>query len=77
MLCCGGPGTLMQAKGTDAKKRGEAMQDAPGEIEIRDPEGALLPDFVHAIVLALDEGKVDYAMIREWLARVRTPLYED
>ena len=33
------------------------MQDAPGEIEIRDSEGALLPDFVRAIELALDEGK--------------------
>jgi magnesium transporter len=34
------------------------MQDAPGEIEIRDSEGAFLPDFVRAIELALDEGKV-------------------
>ncbi len=34
------------------------MQDAPGEIEIRDDEGALLPDFVRTIELALDEGKV-------------------
>lgn len=25
----------------------------------------------------LDEGSVDYAVIWEWLARVRTPLYED
>lgn len=33
------------------------MQDAPGEIEIRDSEGTLLPDFVRAIELALDEGK--------------------
>ena len=34
------------------------MHDAPGEIEIRDSEGAFLPDFVRAIELALDEGKV-------------------
>ncbi len=35
------------------------MKDAPGEVEIRDDEGALLPDFVRAIELALDEGKVN------------------
>ncbi len=33
------------------------MQDVPGEIEMRDSEGALLPDFVRAIELALEEGK--------------------
>jgi magnesium transporter len=35
------------------------MQEAPIEIEIRDDEGALLPDFVRAIELALEEGKLE------------------
>ncbi len=33
------------------------MQDAPEEVQIRDPEGALLPEFVNAVRLALSEGK--------------------
>ncbi len=33
------------------------MQDEPDEIEMRDSEGALLPDFVRSVELALEEGK--------------------
>ena len=33
------------------------MQDAPEEIQVRDREGSLLPEFVSAVTLALEEGK--------------------
>jgi len=33
------------------------MQDAPEEIQLRDNEGALLPEFVRAVTLALEEDK--------------------
>ena len=33
------------------------MQDAPEEIQLRDREGALLPEFVRAVELALEEDK--------------------
>ncbi|HDL17080.1 MAG TPA: magnesium transporter, partial [Rhizobiales bacterium] len=33
------------------------MQDAPEEIQVRDREGSLLPEFVSAVTLALEEGR--------------------
>ncbi len=46
------------------------MQDAAGEVELRDEEGGLRSDFLHAVVSALDEG--DAAKVRE----LTLPLHE-
>src|SRR3990172_10133126 len=46
------------------------MQDAAGEVELRDDEGGLRSDFLHAVVSALDEG--DAAKVRE----LSLPLHE-
>jgi len=48
----------------------QAMQDAAGEVELRDEEGGLRPDFLNAVVSALDEG--DAAKVRE----LTLPLHE-
>jgi len=48
----------------------QAMQDAAGEVELRDDEGGLRSDFLHAVVSALDEG--DAAKVRE----LSLPLHE-
>jgi magnesium transporter len=42
---------------------GQAMQDAAGEVELRDEEGGVSPDFVHAVVEALEAGEA--AKVRE------------
>ena len=39
------------------------MQDAAGEVELRDEEGGIRSEFLHAVVAALDEG--DAAKVRE------------
>ena len=39
------------------------MQDAAGEVELRDEEGGIRSEFLHAVVSALDEG--DAAKVRE------------
>ncbi len=39
------------------------MQDAAGEVELRDEEGGIRSDFLHAVTAALDEG--DAAKVRE------------
>ena len=39
------------------------MQDAAGEVELRDEEGGIRSDFLHAVVAALDEE--DAAKVRE------------
>src|SRR3990172_6347869 len=46
------------------------MQDAAGEVELRDDEGGIRPDFLHAVVSALEEG--DAAKVRE----LTLPLHE-
>ncbi len=46
------------------------MQDAAGEVQLRDEEGALRPDFLHAIEDALEAG--DKARVRE----LALPLHE-
>ncbi len=46
------------------------MQDAAGEVELRDEEGGIRSDFLHAVVAALDEG--DAAKVRE----LTLPLHE-
>ncbi|MGE5259263.1 MAG: magnesium transporter [Actinomycetota bacterium] len=46
------------------------MQDAPGEVELRDEEGGIRSDFLHAVVSALDEG--DAAKVRD----LALPLHE-
>jgi magnesium transporter len=38
---------------------GQAMQDAAGEVELRDEEGGIRSDFLHAVAAALDEGDAD------------------
>jgi magnesium transporter len=49
---------------------GQAMQDAPGEVELRDEEGGISADFLHAVVSALEEGNA--AKARE----LTLPLHE-
>ena len=39
------------------------MQDAAGEVQLRDEEGGIRPDFLHAVSAALDEN--DAAQVRE------------
>ena len=39
------------------------MQDAAGEVELRDDEGGIRPEFLHAVVAAIDAG--DAAKLRE------------
>ncbi|MCJ7788169.1 MAG: magnesium transporter, partial [Methyloceanibacter sp.] len=39
------------------------MQDAAGEVQLRDEEGGIRPDFLHAVSAALDEN--DAAKVRE------------
>jgi magnesium transporter len=46
------------------------MQDAAGEVELRDEEGGIRSDFLHAVAAALDEG--DAAKVRE----LTLPLHE-
>jgi magnesium transporter len=46
------------------------MQDAAGEVELRDEEGGIRSDFLHAVASALDEG--DAAKVRE----LALPLHE-
>jgi magnesium transporter len=46
------------------------MQDAAGEVELRDEEGGLRSEFLHAVVAALDAG--DAAKVRE----LALPLHE-
>jgi magnesium transporter len=46
------------------------MQDAAGEVELRDEEGGIRSEFLHAVVAALDEG--DAAKVRE----LTLPLHE-
>lgn len=46
------------------------MQDAAGEVELRDEEGGIRSDFLHAVVSALDED--DAAKVRE----LALPLHE-
>ena len=46
------------------------MQDAAGEVELRDEEGGLRSKFLHAVVAALDAG--DAAKVRE----LALPLHE-
>jgi magnesium transporter len=46
------------------------MQDAPGEVELRDEEGGIRSDFLHAVVTALETG--DTAKARE----LTLPLHE-
>ena len=33
------------------------MQDAAGEVELRDEEGGIRSDFLHAVATAIDEGE--------------------
>jgi magnesium transporter len=49
---------------------GQRMQDAAGEIQLRDEEGALRPDFLHAVEDALETG--DKSRVRE----LALPLHE-
>jgi magnesium transporter len=49
---------------------GQAMQDAAGEVELRDEEGGIRSDFLHAVVTALE--KRDPAKVRE----LTLPLHE-
>ncbi|HEX7531728.1 MAG TPA: magnesium transporter [Methyloceanibacter sp.] len=44
------------------------MQDAAGEVELRDAEGGIRSDFLHAVVAALDEE--DAAKVRELTIRL-------
>ena len=44
------------------------MQDAAGEVELRDEEGGIRSDFLHAVVAALDEE--DAAKVRELTMRL-------
>jgi magnesium transporter len=44
------------------------MQDAAGEVELRDEEGGIRSDFLHAVVAALDEE--DAAKVRELTIRL-------
>ncbi len=46
------------------------MQDAAGEVQLRDEEGALRPDFLHAVEAALEAG--DKSRVRE----LALPLHE-
>ncbi|MBC8013590.1 MAG: magnesium transporter [Methyloceanibacter sp.] len=46
------------------------MQDAAGEVELRDEEGGIRSEFLHAVVAALEEG--DAAKVRE----LTLPLHE-
>ena len=46
------------------------MQDAAGEVELRDEEGGIRSEFLHAVVAALDEG--DAAKVRA----LALPLHE-
>ena len=46
------------------------MQDAAGEVELRDEEGAIRSDFLHAVSAAIDAG--DAARVRE----LTLPLHE-
>ena len=46
------------------------MQDAAGEVELRDEEGGIRSDFLHAVAAAIDEG--DAAKVRE----LTLPLHE-
>ena len=46
------------------------MQDIAGEVELRDEEGGIRPEFLHAVVAALDAG--DTAKLRE----LTLPLHE-
>ena len=46
------------------------MQDAAGEVELRDETGAIRSDFLHAVTSAIDEG--DAAKVRE----LTLPLHE-
>ncbi len=46
------------------------MQDAAGEVELRDEEGGIRSDFLHAVVSALDEG--DAGKVRD----LTLPLHE-
>ena len=47
------------------------MQDAASEVELRDEEGGIRPDFLHAVSAALDEG--DAAKLRELTLRCTKP----
>jgi magnesium transporter len=49
---------------------GQAMQDAAGEVELRDEEGGIRPEFLHAVTAALDDGEA--ATLRE----LTLPLHE-
>jgi len=40
---------------------GQAMQDAAGEVELRDEEGGIRSDFLHAVTTALEENDADKA----------------
>ena len=46
------------------------MQDAAGEVELRDEAGAIRSDFLHAVTSAIDEGGA--AKVRE----LTLPLHE-
>jgi magnesium transporter len=49
---------------------GQAMQDAAGEVELRDDEGGIRPEFLHAVEAALEAGEA--AKLRE----LTLPLHE-